>query len=32
MFRHATLATPATAGAPKRASMPAAQRLDGAER
>jgi len=28
MFRHALLVTPATAGAPARASMP----LDGAER
>jgi hypothetical protein len=32
MFRHAILATPATAGAPERAPMSAAPRLDGAER
>lgn len=32
MFRHAILATPATAGAPERALMFAAPRLDGAER
>ncbi|WP_285773080.1 hypothetical protein [Microtetraspora sp. NBRC 13810] len=32
MFRHAFLRTPAIAGAPARALMPAATRLDGVER
>ncbi|MBB5140134.1 hypothetical protein HNP84_009899 [Thermocatellispora tengchongensis] len=32
MFRHALIAAPATAGAVRRAPMPAAAPLDGAER